>query len=136
MPESTPIHSVPTLCSTASRTCRTLSNASASLLDMSRGGAPKCGGLGRARSSAGEHTLHTGGVTGSIPVAPTSFLNDLGAIGCGRCERGNSPVTKEPPDFHLVTGWHQVRVAFDERHTRPAALDLELQQVLVQCVVP
>src|SRR5215470_16590244 len=27
--------------------------------------------LGRARSSAGEHTLHTGGVTGSIPVAPT-----------------------------------------------------------------
>src|ERR1051325_2719760 len=25
----------------------------------------------RARSSAGEHTLHTGGVTGSIPVAPT-----------------------------------------------------------------
>ena len=28
---------------------------------------------GRARSSAGEHTLHTGGVTGSIPVAPTSL---------------------------------------------------------------
>src|SRR5208337_4076716 len=27
-------------------------------------------GLG-ARSSAGEHSLHTGGVTGSIPVAPT-----------------------------------------------------------------
>src|SRR5207302_2158427 len=26
----------------------------------------------RARSSAGEHTLHTGGVTGSIPVAPTT----------------------------------------------------------------
>src|SRR3546814_11956193 len=25
----------------------------------------------RARSSAVEHTLHTGGVTGSIPVAPT-----------------------------------------------------------------
>src|SRR5215813_4821722 len=25
----------------------------------------------RARSSAGEHSLHTGGVTGSIPVAPT-----------------------------------------------------------------
>ena len=24
-----------------------------------------------ARSSAVEHTLHTGGVTGSIPVAPT-----------------------------------------------------------------
>src|SRR3954469_11030848 len=26
----------------------------------------------RARSSAGEHSLHTGGVTGSIPVAPTT----------------------------------------------------------------
>ena len=26
-----------------------------------------------ARSSAVEHTLHTGGVTGSIPVAPTSL---------------------------------------------------------------
>ena len=28
-------------------------------------------GRQRARSSAGEHSLHTGGVTGSIPVAPT-----------------------------------------------------------------
>jgi hypothetical protein len=27
----------------------------------------------RARSSAGEHSLHTGGVTGSIPVAPTTI---------------------------------------------------------------
>src|SRR3954452_3356679 len=27
----------------------------------------------RARSSAGEHTLHTGGVVGSIPTAPTTF---------------------------------------------------------------
>src|ERR1700721_713893 len=26
----------------------------------------------RARSSAGEHTLHTGGVVGSIPTAPTT----------------------------------------------------------------
>src|SRR5271163_2468003 len=34
------------------------------------------GKVNRARSSAGEHTLHTGGVTGSIPVAPTS-LSDL-----------------------------------------------------------
>src|SRR5271155_22760 len=32
---------------------------------------------GRARSSAGEHTLHTGGVTGSIPVAPTILINYL-----------------------------------------------------------
>ncbi len=29
----------------------------------------------RAASSAGEHSLHTGGVTGSIPVPPT--INDL-----------------------------------------------------------
>ena len=28
----------------------------------------------RARSSAGEHRLHTAGVTGSNPVAPTNFL--------------------------------------------------------------
>ena len=32
-----------------------------------------------ARSSAVEHTLHTGGVTGSIPVAPTTpFSQSLG----------------------------------------------------------
>ena len=31
----------------------------------------------RARSSAGEHSLHTGGVTGSIPVAPTIVFNGL-----------------------------------------------------------
>ena len=31
----------------------------------------------RARSSAGEHSLHTGGVTGSIPVAPTIKIRDL-----------------------------------------------------------
>jgi hypothetical protein len=30
-----------------------------------------------ARSSAGEHCLHTAGVTGSIPVAPTNFFKDL-----------------------------------------------------------
>src|SRR5439155_25332369 len=32
----------------------------------------RAGQRNRARSSAGEHTLHTGGVTGSIPVAPTT----------------------------------------------------------------
>jgi hypothetical protein len=35
---------------------------------------------GRARSSAGEHSLHTGGVTGSIPVAPTMEIKDLGSF--------------------------------------------------------
>ena len=33
-----------------------------------------------ARSSAVEHTLHTGGVTGSIPVAPTMFFKALAAF--------------------------------------------------------
>ena len=32
---------------------------------------------GRAISSAGEHCLHTAGVTGSIPVSPTNPLNRL-----------------------------------------------------------
>ncbi len=31
----------------------------------------------RARSSAGEHRLHTAGVAGSIPAAPTIYFNDL-----------------------------------------------------------
>ena len=35
-----------------------------------------CAPLG-ARSSAGEHYVHTVGVTGSIPVAPTIKINDL-----------------------------------------------------------
>ncbi len=34
----------------------------------------------RARSSAGEHFLHTEGVTGSIPVAPTMKSSNLEAI--------------------------------------------------------
>ena len=34
----------------------------------------------RARSSAGEHCLHTAGVTGSIPVAPTIFFLCLQAF--------------------------------------------------------
>ncbi len=34
----------------------------------------------RARSSAVEHSLHTGGVTGSNPVAPTMLLKDLGSF--------------------------------------------------------
>src|SRR5574338_1050398 len=33
-----------------------------------------------ARSSAVEHTLHTGGVTGSIPVAPTILRRSRGAM--------------------------------------------------------
>src|SRR4051795_7052770 len=41
-------------------------------LDMLPGDPLNAAWPGRARSSAGEHTLHTGGVTGSIPVAPTT----------------------------------------------------------------
>jgi hypothetical protein len=52
--------------------------AAAEHLDMPPGASAKCGGPGRARSSEGEHTLHTGGVTGSIPVAPTSSFKHLG----------------------------------------------------------
>lgn len=33
-------------------------------------------------SSAGEHRLHTAGVTGSIPVTPTIQLKPLAPIGC------------------------------------------------------
>ena len=33
-----------------------------------------------ARSSAGEHCLHTAGVTGSIPVAPTIFFNKYNVL--------------------------------------------------------
>jgi hypothetical protein len=41
---------------------------------LDRGSVQRRYGIGRARSSAGEHTLHTGGVTGSIPVAPTRLF--------------------------------------------------------------
>ena len=36
--------------------------------------------LALANSSAGEHCLHTAGVTGSIPVAPTIFLSKLAIL--------------------------------------------------------
>ena len=36
----------------------------------------------RVRSSAGEHYLHTVGVTGSIPVAPTNLFKGLDPILC------------------------------------------------------
>ena len=39
----------------------------------------------RARSSAGEHSLHTGGVTGSIPVAPTI---------CSSCQTSFPPAAR------------------------------------------
>ena len=45
----------------------------------------------RAISSAGEHTLHTGGVAGSIPASPTIFLPQIDALNSrtatGRCAR-------------------------------------------------
>ena len=38
---------------------------------------------GRAVSSAGEHTLHTGGVIGSIPIPPTIYAFVPGALFTG-----------------------------------------------------
>jgi hypothetical protein len=38
--------------------------------------------LRRAISSAVEHSLHTGGVAGSIPASPTSNFNDLARPEC------------------------------------------------------
>ena len=50
----------------------------------------------RAVSSAVEHTLHTRGATGSIPVPPTIKINDLSTVG------PNSPIVA------LQTiGWNQ-----------------------------
>jgi hypothetical protein len=57
-----------------------LSNASASLLDISRARPAKCSRPGRARSSAGEHTLHTGGVVGSIPTAVAERSYHIGEV--------------------------------------------------------
>ena len=44
-----------------------------------RHGCPYRAGIG-ARSSAGEHCLHTAGVTGSIPVAPTIYSFEIGGM--------------------------------------------------------
>ena len=47
-------------------------------MDRLRGLVYATGGRAWARSSVVEHTLHTGGVAGSIPAAPTMPFNDLG----------------------------------------------------------
>src|SRR5262245_53262521 len=75
-----------------------------------------------ARSSAVEHSLHTGGVTGSIPVAPTiaslaPAMVPLSGVGGGQLHHGPAvaaeaavdgihltAVRLEPVDLHLALG--------------------------------
>src|SRR5437588_4210824 len=52
----------------------------------------------RARSSAGEHTLHTGGVRGSIPLAPTMIP------GC----RVRLPVGDVPAEAQMPEGLRSI----------------------------
>ena len=48
----------------------------------------------RAISSAGEHTLHTGGVIGSIPISPTIDFKEL------RRKRGKAEINETAPGQH------------------------------------
>jgi hypothetical protein len=52
----------------------------------------------RARSSAGEHSLHTGGVTGSIPVAPTTKAQQNQGLG------------NRPPPSPRLSGVNRLRI--------------------------
>ena len=52
--------------------CRTVLDRAAARPYMSLSGIS-----GRARSSVGEHRLHTAGVAGSIPAVPTNEISDL-----------------------------------------------------------
>src|SRR6266699_378716 len=54
----------------------------------------RAGAARRARSSAGEHTLHTGGVRGSIPLAPTMILPGLTGV-----SMADEPERLPPPPF-------------------------------------
>jgi hypothetical protein len=66
---------------------------------MASAGSPASGA--RARSSAVEHTLHTGGVTGSIPVAPTRIRQiEQPPIADSR----NAPGPPEAPGKHRFRG--------------------------------
>jgi hypothetical protein len=79
-------------------------------LDRVAGGLLKAAGR-RARSSAGEHTLHTGGVTGSIPVAPTS-ISSIFAADCGS---GLVPemTERDANTLHrLAPAWHRCSQTF------------------------
>src|SRR5262249_39923363 len=49
--------------------------------------APHLKSIRRALSSAGERSLHTGEVVGSIPTAPTIFQSLIGSIRQYRAER-------------------------------------------------
>ena len=73
-----------------------------SLADGKRGGLGRCD---RARSSAVEHTLHTGGVTGSIPVAPTRKLRK--SIICGPATLATSRTRDKRNHIGTTSYWPQ-----------------------------
>ena len=56
-----------------------------------------------AISSAGEHCLHTAGVTGSIPVSPTIFSITYRLSGVG-VRQSVRQITRKPPGRHKATG--------------------------------
>jgi hypothetical protein len=62
----------------------------------------------RARSSAVEHTLHTGGVTGSIPVAPTmissTYHENVPIV--VQCARGCCTNSTKFPSRSVLPGGH------------------------------
>ena len=72
----------------------------------------------RAISSAVEHSLHTGGVAGSIPASPTiqscqSALvsgfeeTAMSSMACGT----NAICTRDLADLHVFNGWKRPRVS-------------------------
>ena len=54
----------------------------------------------RAVSSAGEHTLHTRGVTGSIPVPPTIF-HSAASVFEGWFPDGSCLISREADAIHM-----------------------------------
>jgi integrase len=67
--------------------------------------------LGRARSSAGEHCLHTAGVTGSIPVAPTNLFKVLAEM----LARFFGPMPNRCPEYALFGSSGHLARYRDER---------------------
>ena len=78
----------------------------------------------RARSSAGEHSLHTGGVTGSIPVAPTI-----------RTKRLAETALRAPKNFQQEKGDHGARQHRQDhlKSDKPKQKRRELNGLVVPC---
>lgn len=109
---------------------RTVSPTGATFLTAPGERSKKAPSLRRARSSAGEHSLHTGGVTGSIPVAPTICPCDSpksktsrllrlarGRSTCGRSGRYDNATfeacgdyaSRRPTESETMIGSHPIR---------------------------